>query len=303
MPGLAKVGRTARDPSGRATELSGATGVPTPFIVAYQHPVSNCEAAERWVHEELEQRGQRASERREFFSAPLHEIVEIVRRSAQLFDEEQLGDLVAPGGVSEGEEGSLAEQLMELALAREQGTDTALPDSEGARALAEQAAALGHAGAEGWLGDYYARDASLPSQQRAIDHYLRSVQLGHRFRCAELAMIFQANGRLDASAKYWNQYFEAAVFYFESHGLERAFHGRVYVEQVLEGKLPHCVPDSLIAQTREPIFAGLRQYLDMIKEESSDEDFLLWQMQKIERISQFVEQCCSRVAGSQSRPK
>ena len=34
MPGIAKVGRTTRAPRDRAAELSGVTGVATPFIVA-----------------------------------------------------------------------------------------------------------------------------------------------------------------------------------------------------------------------------------------------------------------------------
>jgi hypothetical protein len=36
MPGLVKVGKTARSPTQRADELSGVTGVATPFIVAFE---------------------------------------------------------------------------------------------------------------------------------------------------------------------------------------------------------------------------------------------------------------------------
>jgi hypothetical protein len=35
LEGLIKVGKTTRDPIDHAVELSKATGVPTPFIVAY----------------------------------------------------------------------------------------------------------------------------------------------------------------------------------------------------------------------------------------------------------------------------
>ena len=81
MPGLAKVGKTRRRPEDRGLELSSATGVPSPFIVAYQHPVADIDAAERWVHGELERTGHRHSASREFFSAPLHVVVEVVSRA------------------------------------------------------------------------------------------------------------------------------------------------------------------------------------------------------------------------------
>src|SRR5262249_27535580 len=48
MPDLVKVGRTTRDPKGRADELSHATGVPTPFLVAYKRFFSDCEQAEQF---------------------------------------------------------------------------------------------------------------------------------------------------------------------------------------------------------------------------------------------------------------
>lgn len=73
MPGLAKVGKTTRNPSNRVSELSAATGVPSPFILAYQQPVQDCHAAEVWVHAELERNGYRVATNREFFKAPLHE--------------------------------------------------------------------------------------------------------------------------------------------------------------------------------------------------------------------------------------
>ncbi|PIY04238.1 MAG: hypothetical protein COZ20_06175 [Gallionellales bacterium CG_4_10_14_3_um_filter_54_96] len=35
LPGCVKIGKTTRDTATRAAELSSATGVPTPFMVAY----------------------------------------------------------------------------------------------------------------------------------------------------------------------------------------------------------------------------------------------------------------------------
>ena len=75
MPGLVKVGRTTRDPKERAAELSSATGLPTPFIVVYDHHFDDCTAAEQFAHAYLEGAGYRLSANREFFSAPTSEVV------------------------------------------------------------------------------------------------------------------------------------------------------------------------------------------------------------------------------------
>lgn len=70
MPGVVKVGKTERDPESRAKELSGVTGVPTPFVVVYQEFFDDCSAAEEFVHALLEEGGYRVATNREFFSAP-----------------------------------------------------------------------------------------------------------------------------------------------------------------------------------------------------------------------------------------
>lgn len=69
MPGLIKVGRTARVPDQRVAELTNATGVPTPFILVYDVFVSDAEVAEKYVHAKLEQLGLRVADNREFFKA------------------------------------------------------------------------------------------------------------------------------------------------------------------------------------------------------------------------------------------
>lgn len=61
MPDVVKVGMTERAPEGRAKELSGVTGVPTPFVVVYQEFFDDCSAAEEYVHTLLETRGYRVA--------------------------------------------------------------------------------------------------------------------------------------------------------------------------------------------------------------------------------------------------
>jgi hypothetical protein len=78
MPGLVKVGKTTRAPSDRADELSGVTGVATPFIVVYEDYFEDCDAVESFVHTKLGQHGVRVSETREFFRASVSEVLKII---------------------------------------------------------------------------------------------------------------------------------------------------------------------------------------------------------------------------------
>lgn len=78
MPGLVKVGKTTRTPSERANELSGVTGLPTPFIVVYEQLFVDCSVAEEFVHAYLGQQGFRVSENREFFNAPVNDVVRAI---------------------------------------------------------------------------------------------------------------------------------------------------------------------------------------------------------------------------------
>lgn len=75
LQGLVKIGKTVKDPSIRAREISSDTGVPTPFIVAYKVFVSDCDAGELFLHSLLEIKGFRINPKREFFNAPLDVII------------------------------------------------------------------------------------------------------------------------------------------------------------------------------------------------------------------------------------
>ena len=54
MPGLVKIGLTTRTPKERAAELSRATGVLLPYVVAWARPVSDCAYVEKAVHRMLD---------------------------------------------------------------------------------------------------------------------------------------------------------------------------------------------------------------------------------------------------------
>lgn len=86
MPGLVKVGRTARAPATRVAELSGATGVPTPFELVYDILVPDAASAERLLHDALSARGYRTSQTREFFEVPIHEVVKLMVQTREAAD-------------------------------------------------------------------------------------------------------------------------------------------------------------------------------------------------------------------------
>jgi len=75
--GLVKIGKSTRHPDRRAQELSG-TGVLHPYLVAYYQEVSDCDLAERLIHEELKE--SRRSANREFFKVSSTEAIGVLQR-------------------------------------------------------------------------------------------------------------------------------------------------------------------------------------------------------------------------------
>ena len=90
MENLVKVGKTSRDAKSRAKELSSVTGVPTPFVVAFDAFFADCSQAEDYVHEKLEQRGYRLASNREFFQAPLKEVINAIIEAQQVLKTNQV---------------------------------------------------------------------------------------------------------------------------------------------------------------------------------------------------------------------
>ncbi len=81
MPGLVKIGHTARHPDIRAAELSAATGVPGRFVVAWSHPVRDHEALESLAHGRLDR--YRVNANREFFSCTVAQARRIIEQEAR----------------------------------------------------------------------------------------------------------------------------------------------------------------------------------------------------------------------------
>lgn len=96
LPGCVKIGKTRRDATMRAAELSQATGVPTPFIVAYEAFFDDCDYAESYIHALLESTGVRLSQNREFFTLSASDAINaIIRAQSQI---ESFGDCSSDAG-------------------------------------------------------------------------------------------------------------------------------------------------------------------------------------------------------------
>lgn len=74
-----KIGRTTRDPEARAAEISGSTGVPTPFEVVWSGETVDCVLAEEIVHHHLDD--YRTSSAREFFDIELAHAIHTAERA------------------------------------------------------------------------------------------------------------------------------------------------------------------------------------------------------------------------------
>jgi hypothetical protein len=81
MPGIVKIGRTFRDPRARAAELSGATGVPTPFKIEATVATWNCVWLEKLIHLQLGRR--RVNSNREFFRCSLDEALKATEAASK----------------------------------------------------------------------------------------------------------------------------------------------------------------------------------------------------------------------------
>lgn len=82
MPGLVKIGKTTRDPTDRAEELSRVTGIATPFVMVFKQFFADCDAAETQIHHALNYSGQRVSNAREFFRVPPDEVIRVILAAA-----------------------------------------------------------------------------------------------------------------------------------------------------------------------------------------------------------------------------
>lgn len=221
MAGLCKVGKTTRSPSSRAAELSSATGVASPFVLLYEQPVTDVDAAEIWAHQTMEARGWRHAGNREFFIAPLHEIVALVFQAASMVSLDTGGQpasgsagvqpVLNISGELENWDDYLTEgqKLHLLGMETMMGAGGTLADRKRGFRLVCQAADLGQVGACVFVGSVLLEGArDIPQDLPQAYRYLRAaVEAGDVASHALLAQVFGKNGQLVEATKHWQAYF------------------------------------------------------------------------------------------------
>lgn len=199
LPGLVKVGKTTRVPSERVEELSSATGVPTPFIVAFEKFFYDCDHAEALIHEMLEQQGCRPANNREFFRATASEVVNLIITIPDIpgITESPDDDLIFTERGDDLDEFSLSEAphpwngLLEEAFCYEMGLEGYIQDKSEAFRLYKQAARLGCAEAYVSLGNFYTDgDAVKRDDKKALEMFKEAVRRGHYLAYLSMAILF-----------------------------------------------------------------------------------------------------------------
>jgi len=206
FPGLAKVGRTTRPASERVAELSGATGVPTPFVLAFEQAFEDCARGERAVHADLDRLGWRVSQNREFFRAAPSDIIRIIQAHAAA---EAAGDPAAPDVVAS--RATTAARLLAEADDHYHGRGDTLQDTVEASRLYRAAAAAGSVVAVERLAMLCASFHAGPKAGRRVALRLlkRGAQSGNYFCLASMAVLFAQDGHMANFIKAWDQFFRA----------------------------------------------------------------------------------------------
>lgn len=204
MPGLVKIGKTTRSPSERAAELSGVTGLPTPFIVVYEQLFKNCSEAEVFVHTYLASRGHRVSDSREFFNAPVNHVVRAIASAPGAIDPDGEGAERSTVDDATGEE--LAEgdtppwvSVYESAHCHYLGEGDVLQDYSEALGLYKQAANLGALEAYARIGDMYLNGQGVqPDQHIALKYFQEGAKRGSTFCYWRMGILYWSrdNGKM-----------------------------------------------------------------------------------------------------------
>jgi hypothetical protein len=200
MPGLVKVGKTTRTPSERADELSGVTGLPTPFIVVFEQLFEDCSAAEQFVHTLLESRGFRVSANREFFNAPVNDVVRAILATPGVAGsnvktescDDQRADSDNPAWAD----------VMLQAEANYNGHGDTLQDHAEALRLYKQAIKLGYWMALSTVGKMHEDGEGTPkSIDDAISYYKQGASKGDPYCYWRMALVFHKTGNAANMAK------------------------------------------------------------------------------------------------------
>jgi T5orf172 domain. len=215
MPGLVKIGKTTRDPEGRASELSGATGVASPFVLVYSEPFQDCSRAEAHVQALIEADGFRVSPSREFFSIGIPDAIKAIQ-SAKTHLENTPQTAISAAFPDFGRspdvatDATLWAEVLALADEANYGLGDSLQDPDEALRLYKHAANLGSA--EACLQAGLLLQRQFNDERGAIEQFKEGARRGLADCHAELALAFAEAKKHENALKCWGRYFASEAF-------------------------------------------------------------------------------------------
>jgi tetratricopeptide (TPR) repeat protein len=242
MPGLVKVGKTTRTPSERAGELSGVTGIPTPFIVIYEQLFQDCDAAETFVHTYLAQKGHRVSDAREFFNAPSNIVIrafglapgaidgsatESDTDSADEFFERRAPDELDALILMQSPQTNPWDDVLAEADNYYYGHDDYIQDYAEALRLYLQSAKLGSIAAYKAIGGIYELGEGVRIDAvKALNFYKEGARKGSWFCYWKMGMLFGDQGNYDNADKCFSLFLKNLPLTLDddSYGTNYEFH-------------------------------------------------------------------------------
>ncbi|MDN5044903.1 GIY-YIG nuclease family protein [Aliarcobacter butzleri] len=213
---MVKIGKTTRIPEERAKEISSATGVPTPFVVAYDAYFESCTKAEKFVHTYLEHQGYRVSSNREFFEIPIPDAINAVLEAKSHF-----GEFNKPNSdenINTFENSNLSfEELENLANKYMTGIDdNYIEDEKKAVEYYEKAIKLGSLNSLHELGKYYANIGILRLDDNAKHDFTKAINYYEKYLekknstsvYIDLANVYQFKNETKNALKIYNKMFK-----------------------------------------------------------------------------------------------
>jgi tetratricopeptide (TPR) repeat protein len=226
MPGLLKVGKTTRTVAERCAELTSATGVPTPFVVAFEQHFEDCDTAEQAIHAELARKGLRQSGNREFFQGSANDVVRLILATPGI-SSPRVGEDERAGEVWGG--------LFSEAKAAEERPGNLFGDNEEAKRLYVSAAQLG-APLGYQMAGRIAAWRNPPDYRAAIALYKKGAEQGDYGCYWRLAAVFEDRGENWEARTAWEKYFE-----LRATRTDNRFEGAVYFEQLCAAYIKLCL--------------------------------------------------------------
>lgn len=262
LEGMVKIGKTQKEPDIRAKELSSASGVPTSFVVAYKIYVNDCSSVEKLIHEYLEDKGYRISENREFFNAPLEQVIDAMLTAASSSSGSNDDFELNSSEYLDNENVDYSEELLAEGIEYLNGDGNKLQDSKKAFSYIKKAANFGNPLAYWWLSTMtITGDGCKQNIDDAIEYAMKGVDKGSIECCALLGKIYSETGlvfgyqHIQNAIKCWNMFFNDDSFYdlpidskamFISDYIKNLFSTRYNANNISDDYLPVEHTDKII---------------------------------------------------------